>query len=270
MLRAKRHLACGKAVQSFLPATRNRFPTMASLSKKNLEASGEVQRIENREGRMEWVMQLKPISAVAMLVAFFTAAGCAQDRVIPGRQDSDGLPTSPARLCVGAAPVESCYEPPSDEFKFGIAPQARTIASLDGYLLVLFTATFSGGGSGLLTNFALLKIQDGALTDLPPRVQLTDQSEYKIWNLPEVSQLPVLVTADFVWDMNAGETHFAPHRYRISAYVFDPLTGKYSERVQYRTKKKYPGEDDVAAIFVIGAEQPVILSALRHPKPIRN
>jgi hypothetical protein len=94
-------------------------------------------------------------------------------------------------------------------------------------------------------------------------VQLTDQSEYKLWNLPRSSKLPALATADFVWDFKAGETHFAPHRYTVNMYVFDSRIGRYLQRIRYVTTRKYPGLDDSDAVRVLDAERPAILARLR-------
>ena len=195
---------------------------------------------------------------------------CAQYRVFPGRLDADGLPTSPARICLGTSGTDRCYAPPGNEYAFGLDPEAHTVAKLNGKDLILFTATFSGGGSGDLTNLALLEERGGELVNLLPLVQLTDQSEYKLWRLPEVSSLPVLVAADFIWDFEAMkaskytlETHFAHHRYAIKAYVFNPGTHLYEERVHFETKKKYAGLDDTDRVRVLDAERPAIIAKLK-------
>jgi len=59
------------------------------------------------------------------------------------------------------------------------------------------------------------------------------------------------------------ETHFAHHRYRIEAYVFDTKSGQYLQEVQYETAKKYRGLDDIDEIKVLNAEKPVILAKLQ-------
>ncbi len=198
------------------------------------------------------------------LGVFAGAAACyCQYRVLPGKLDPDGLPTTPARICPGASGTEHCYTPPSDKYVFGLEPKARTAGKLAGRDLILFTATFSGGGSGTLTHFALLEQQSCDFVNLLPTVQLTNQSEYKLWNLPEVSKAPALVTADFVWDIDAGETHFAPHRYAVKMYVFDVKVGRYMQRVGYVTAGKYPGLDEKDAIRVLDAERPTILARLQ-------
>jgi hypothetical protein len=202
---------------------------------------------------------------LAIVVAAFTslATCCAQFHILPGKLDADGLPTTPARICPGGSGTEHCYTPPSGKYVFGLDPRARTVGKVGGHDLILFTATFSGGGSGTLTNLALLEQQSCDFVNLLPIVQLTNQSEYKLWNLPGVSKAPALATADFVWDIKAGETHFAPHRYTVNMYVFDSKTGRYQQRAGYVTAGKYPGLDDTDAIHVLDAERPTILARLQ-------
>jgi hypothetical protein len=130
---------------------------------------------------------------------------------------------------------------------------------------------FSGCGSGTLAHFSLLTVRDGEFVNLLPKVELTNQSEYKLWSLPHFSSIPVLVTADFIWDYNAmeksnytEETHFAHHRYTISLYIFEPKSGRFIRWLQYATTRKYPGLDDVDEIRVLESERPTILSKLRQ------
>ncbi len=128
--------------------------------------------------------------------------------------------------------------------------------------MILFFATFSGCGSGTLTDYSLLSIRNGEFVKLSPKVQLTNQSEYKIWHLPEYSPQPILVTADFLWDFKT-ETHFSHHHYRIHAYLFDPKTGQYLEKLHFDTTKKYPGLDDAQEIRVLESEKDNITSRLQ-------
>jgi hypothetical protein len=215
---------------------------------------------------MRWILVT---SFVGMLCS--AHPGCAQYRLLPGQADEDGcLPTTPARICSGATGTEHCYAFPSTkDYIFGLDPEQKNVGKLDGQMLTLFSATFSGCGSGLLTSFALLAEHGGEFADLLPLVQLTDQSEYRLWNLPQISTLPVLVTADFIWNFKAGEksnftqeTHFAAHRYSIQAFVFDPTRRAYVERVHFDTKKKYPGLDAVESIRVLEPERPQIIAQL--------
>lgn len=211
---------------------------------------------------MTWNEGLRRL-AIVLAVSANLSACCAQFHVLPGKLNADGLPTTPARICPGASGTEHCYTPPGDEYVFGLDPRARAVGKLDGRDLVLFTATFSGGGSGTLTHLALLEQQSCDFVNLLPTVQLTNQSEYKLWNLPDVSKAPALVAADFVWDFKAGETHFAPHRYTVNMYVFDAKLGRYMQRVGYVTAGKFPGLDQTDTIRVLDAERPTILARLK-------
>jgi hypothetical protein len=116
-------------------------------------------------------------------------------KVNPGQVDLDGLPTGAAHLCLNARPTH-CYSLPNGrkdmqseiEFKFGLEPKTERISVEGGGSLILFCATFSGGGSGTLDELALLRYeQDGALRNLLPVVQLTEQGDRAIWQLPSVS-----------------------------------------------------------------------------------
>ena len=209
---------------------------------------------------------------VRVVAVWVCAATCfAQYRILPGNADSDGCnPTAQARICLGATGEERCYAPPNDihpsdkgEYIFGLEPKAKAIGRVGGQELTLFTAMFSGCGSGTLTHFSLLTVRDGEFVNLLPKVELTNQSEYRVWSFPHLSALPILVTADFAWDFDAGETHFAHHRYEISAYSFDPRTGRYQLKTSYQTTRKYAGLDDSDAIHVLEAERPTLLAKLR-------
>jgi hypothetical protein len=204
-----------------------------------------------------------------------TAICCAQYSVLPGETDLDGcFPKTPARICLGAGGASHCYSSPSDkDYIFGLEPRAKAVGMLNGKQLTLFTAMFSGCGSGTLTKFALLTTSNGEFVNLLPKVELTNQSEYRFWSVPAISSLPVLATADFVWDykaMNASnyskETHLAFHRYSIQAFIFDTKSGRYVQKAGYETTRKYPGLDDVDEIKVLEAEKGAILAKLmRRP-----
>ena len=162
-----------------------------------------------------------------------------------------------------ASGTEHCFAPPANKSIFGLYPKARIVGKLHGHDLILFNATSSGGGSGTLTYFALLDRQSFDFVNLLPTVQLTNQSEYKMWSLPEISKTPVVVTADFVLDFKAGETHFSRHRYEVNRYVFEPNLGRYVGRVSYVTRDKYPGLDELDAVRVLDTERATLLSRLK-------
>jgi hypothetical protein len=189
-------------------------------------------------------------------------------KVRQGTVDADGLPTGAARLCLDRQPTR-CYSLPkgrSDmhsgvEYQFGLEPKTERISVQGGESLILFSATFSGGGSGSLDELALLRYeQDGALRNLLPVVQLTEQGDRAIWQLPSVSSMPVLMTADYVW--GEGETHFAQHFFEIRAYLYEAASQIYAEKIRYRTDRRYPGLDEVEQVNVLVPERTEILRRL--------
>ena len=163
------------------------------------------------------------------LASVYTMTCQGQYRVLPGKTDpgdfKDCFPKTPARICLEAAGEAHCYSPPNDKFDppsneayiFGLEPKAKAVGRLDGKELTLFTAMFSGCGSGTLTYFSLLAVRDSEFVNLLPKVELTNQSEYKLWSLPHYSSLPVLVTADFIWDYKAMEKSNYSEKTRLCA-----------------------------------------------------
>jgi len=210
------------------------------------------------------VSKIKVIGFVVSLLAVVAAGQVAPYRVVNGQTDSDGLPTTPAQVCIKSG--GQCYSPPSPESPlppFGLNAAAKDLRLGTGAVLIVFTAESSSGGSGSLTSIALLQNRNGQLNNLLPNVRVTNQSEYHFWNLPAVSAMPVLVTADFVW--SEGETHFSQHHYRITSYVYDRQAGRYVQRDQYVTDKKYAGLDDENDIKVLAPEKANIIRKLRNP-----
>jgi hypothetical protein len=195
--------------------------------------------------------------------------------VVPGHEDSDGLPTSGAKVCTGKR-ADTCFQmpamAPSGEppgfYQFGLAPEATRLAVSGHESWILFHAMCSGGGSGTLTRYAILRAENNGvashLENVLPEVALTNQSDHAVWHIPAISPYPLFITADFVWDFRAGETHFAPHHFKVQAWQFNPASRKYAEKLSYRTSKKYNGHDDEGTITVISPERPEILRKLSH------
>lgn len=203
--------------------------------------------------------------ATFLLIAFFATRGSAQYRILPGDADRDGCSgKEPARICIGSTGTDHCYATQSTkDYVFGLKPTAKEIGKLNGQSLTLFSAMFSGCGSGRLTDYSLLTVQSGEFVNLFPKVQLTDQSEFKVWHFPQISELPVLVTADFIWDFDARETHFAQHRYVVATYVFYKKSGRYKQELSYKTSGKFPGLDEVGEIKMLDTQRPFILAKLQ-------
>ena len=204
---------------------------------------------------------LRRLSIPVLFLACVASAQIKHYTVIPGNLDSDGLPTSSAKLCVHTQGRNDCYTPPSKEYAFGLNARAIDLKEWDG--LTIFTAEFSGGGSGTLTHIALFDLRrTGSLSNLLPDIALSNQSEFRTWNIPQVSEMPIVATADFVWEK--GESHFARHRYTISTYLYD--VNKYVRADQYVTGLKYPGLDDADKINVLESERPHILDRVKHSR----
>lgn len=189
-----------------------------------------------------------------------------------GQVDKDGFPTSGAKLCL-IATADVCFAMPSHPYpeadakgvyEFGLEPKSERLELPGGGALVLFTGTFSAGGSGTLERLVVLRYEaDGSITNLLPYVAVTNQSDRAMWQLPEMSPLPILVTADFLWDFGSGETHLSKHFYQIHAYRYDASQDRYVEALSYKTAKRYPGLDDVERVRVLVPEREEIVRRLR-------
>jgi hypothetical protein len=207
--------------------------------------------------------------AVIMAIGVSASLAGAQYRVVPGRVNSDGFPTTPASVCLSDTGTAHCYTPPEYDKNspFGLDPRTETIGHLDGKNLTLFTARFSAANGNDATNYALLMERDGEFVNLLPKMQLTNQSDFQIWNLLEFSDMPMLLTADFIWDPYGshaeGDTRFGNHQYTIHVLIFDHTTGRYVERIQYVTEKYYRGLDALDSIRIIDPEKKKILLRLR-------
>jgi len=176
-------------------------------------------------------------------------------RVIIGKLDADGLPLTSARACLEGTSL--CYEP---EGAFGLAPKVHNLRTQDGRSLTMFTAEASGGGSGSSNIIALLESRGNSLVNLLPRMTVSNQSEYAFWDVPSVSRMPVLVTADYEWA--EGESHFSRHHYRVTAFTFDEQSGRYAQRAAYVTRLKYAGLDDTDSVNVLKPEKSTIMLKL--------
>jgi hypothetical protein len=189
-------------------------------------------------------------------------------KLIEGKVDADGLPISGARLCL-LKPADRCYLMPSNTgyssgsvvYNYGLHPRSERLSFKAGGSLVFFSAQFSGGGSGTLDSLAILRYDDGGkIVNLLPFVGVTNQSDRAVWNVPEASSFPILVTADFYW--MEGETHFSKHFYTVKAYRFDAQSDRYTQAFSYRTSKKYSGLDDVGQVHILEPEREEILRRL--------
>ena len=200
----------------------------------------------------------------------FASAQALQSKVSAGKTDADGMPLTGATLCLQSVPAV-CFQMPASHngdvtYEFGLDPHAKLLPWRDRNSVLLFDSMFSGGGSGTLTRYAVLR-EDCAgpvthLTNVLPYVALTNNSDHAVWNESEISPYPLLVTADFIWDFDAGETHFSQHRFTIAAWRYNPAKDVYVLALSYKTAKKYDGLDASDSINVIAPERPEILRRL--------
>lgn len=156
-------------------------------------------------------------------------------------------------------------------YQFGLDPHSKPLNWPEDRTALIFDATFSAGGSGSLTRFAILR-EDGSgsaahLSNLLPYVVLTNNSDEAVWNEPEISPYPLLLTADFIWDFKAGETHFSQHYFMINAWQFDPKKDRYVLALSYKTRKKFNGLDASDCVSVLDPERPEILHRLGSVSP---
>jgi len=171
-------------------------------------------------------------------------------RLIEGASEDPYSTTTGAQLCLVDG-LKTCFtlEPEKaavdgEEMvtQFGLLPEGQRVSIRAGGSLVLIFAD-CGGGSGSSARFALLRYRrDHPLYDLLPKIELSNQSDHALWDVPSVSPMPVLVTADYIW--GAGEAHYGSHFYEIRAYRYNPDTDKYAQILTYRTSRKYRGFDN--------------------------
>lgn len=127
----------------------------------------------------------------------------------------------------------------------------------------MFSAMFSGGGSGTLTRFAILRMDGTHISNLLPNVALTNNSDNAVWNEPDLSPFPLFVDADYIWNFKAGETHFSKHFFAVEVWRFDPSKDHYVRALTYKTAKRYNGLDAADTINVITPERSEILRRLK-------
>src|SRR5450756_497353 len=161
-------------------------------------------------------------------------------KIHPGHVERSNpyFPTTNARLCLVTGQREcftlasSVYakHPDGDTF-YGLLPKAMRVTLPSGGSLILFHAN-SGGGSGSSDRFVLLRYEsDGHLNNLLPSLILSNQSDIALWDIPSVSSMPILATADFIWE--GMEAHYGRHFYQIRAYRYDPRTERYRQVFKY-------------------------------------
>jgi hypothetical protein len=180
-------------------------------------------------------------------------------RVEVPKCDEDGIPLKAARICFSKT---KCFAPPTQNPPFGLNPKAKEIKTSSGKRLVLFTAQSWGGGSGSLSYIALLDPSARELSNLLPDVKITNQSDLNLWSLRSISPMPLVATADFLWE--EGETHFSAHKYFVRVFLYNANENRYGLADSFTTSKKYAGLDDVDKITVLNSEKANILERLKR------
>jgi len=164
--------------------------------------------------------------AVLMLLAAdpVTYLGRQVTVVDPGTEDPDGFcPKGEAKVCVQGQQEKNCYTAPKG---VGRRPSLSVVELRKGESALFFEAA-SGGVSGFGLHFALLKFCEGARFSgcrvdelknlLPYELMISNQSQHAWWELSEISDSKVFLTAEYVW--GPREAHYTDHRYIVSVYV---------------------------------------------------
>ncbi len=183
-------------------------------------------------------------------------------RVETPPQDPDGFDVhGKAILCLGDSSARQCHESPKDYGRYvevGIRPLGSAGRA------ILFTAA-SGGVSGYSIYLSLLRLDSAGKLEnvLPENVVITIQGKYALLNVSRVSPVPLFVTADYVWGRD--ESHFSPHRFLISTYVWryshDALRHAFFLEDRYLTANYYDFEKSPD---IIAAERKELLRRLQR------
>lgn len=182
---------------------------------------------------------------------------------MPAVDPTERLALGPVVVCVESRPISQCYTPPSANPPFGTDPKAKVVQLKAGLDALSFEVRATAGGSGSTHLLALLVPGKGKyLWNLTPELTFGDQSEHRLWYVPSISDMPLLVVAEASW--GAGETHFSKHRFFVTVYSFDPALRVYNLRDKYLTSGKYPSLDEVDSINVLEPERGEILARLRR------
>ena len=160
--------------------------------------------------------------------------------VFDGEKDSDGRFATAARLCVDAIGTQRCYTSMVKGQIYGNDAKAEEVKLSGGGKLLLFTAdNYDGEGNRTsATTVALLANRGGQLSNLLP--EIITSTEYRLWNLPEFSPMPVFVNAYYFWDLSdKDECHACPHRVHIASYVYNKETESYVQYDEFITATKH-------------------------------
>jgi len=197
-------------------------------------------------------------------LALKTVFGTKQDWHVTALQPIEETGDIPARLCFWFSVAEKekdCTRIVSMSPDSKVTYAYQTVRSLEfvhpdaNDSLIKLDTRFSGGGSGTLDQISFWKYDFQAdRFERNALVIITNQGEYRITQ-------EVLIAADAA--MARGETHFAPHRFYVKVFRYEPEAG-YVKALEYRTASKYPSLDDAGKIDVISHEMPNIKALLHN------
>lgn len=175
-----------------------------------------------------------------MLIGDFPTIPPGEYHVFDGEKDSDGRFATAARLCVDAIGTQRCYTSMVKGQIYGNDATAEEVKLSGGGKLLLFTAdNYDGeGNSTSATTVALLANRGGQLSNLLP--EIIRSSEYRLWNLPEFSPMPVFVNAYYSWDLSdKDECSACAHRVHIASYVYNKENESYLQDDEFMTATKH-------------------------------
>ncbi len=161
-------------------------------------------------------------------------------RVYPGTLDENNFPVSGAKLCTTEAKPHCFTLTPQvawfgkDEVRsfFGLRARSKRVKLGGGGSTVLFNAN-CGGGSGSDDRYVLLRSEsDGHLKNLLPEIIVTNQADVAVWDLPTVSPVPLMLTADALWEDGQTEP-------TSSTAYFDPALDRHLRSVDNLVEGKH-------------------------------
>jgi hypothetical protein len=77
------------------------------------------------------------------------------------------------------------------------------------------------------------------------------------------------VVANRIWNFEAGESLFSPHRFKVRIYRFDWTQRRYRYVEEYVTRGKYASLADAAEVQVVGPETAEIRRRVARRNPPR-
>ena len=172
---------------------------------------------------------------------------------------------TPAQLCVDSAGIRHCFLFFDGNEAYDSNAEAHEVKLSSGGKLILLTAEHDISADSTVRSIALLANRGGELKNI---LSLKHSIEdYAIWNLPDISRMPILLTAYSIWDMDT-ECHACAHRYTIASYVYNTLEAQYVQFDQLSTSAKYESNAKIFDLekekIVAGLKRAFDAEAKRH------